>query len=353
MATSSSNTCQSTQQTSCMDFSSLAKTLHFNLPIKLDESNYIYWKTQILPAINALDLESFIDETKTPPSQFVTVQVSDESGGIRVEQHLNPEFQKWKNQKVVGQVTKCKSALEAWTKLQNLYSQKSMAKILNLRQQLQTIKKGSHSVSDFVLKIKNIGDALSAAGEEVSERDLLLSLMHGVGHEYDSVVVLISSQRSTMSLEEAQFLLLMHEQRIEELNSPIGFGGPTANYAANSIRGGNSGGYNRHGSRGRGRGGRFGGRKLYCQLCTKLGHHAFQCFHRFDQQFVRPQPSHYNNNTQQSSGNQAFIGQTQQHYNQSHNQQFSHGNQSQHSGFQQDSFSPVNFNQNQPQAHFN
>ncbi|KAL5856396.1 hypothetical protein ACOSQ3_003854 [Xanthoceras sorbifolium] len=124
-----------------------------------------------------------------------------------------------------------------------------MAKILNLRQQLQTIKKGSHSVSDFVLKIKNIGDALSAAGEEVSERDLLLSLMHGVGHEYDSVVVLISSQRSTMSLEEAQFLLLMHEQRIEELNSPTGFGGPTANYAANSIRGENSGGYNRHGSR--------------------------------------------------------------------------------------------------------
>ncbi|KAL5803915.1 hypothetical protein ACOSQ3_030715 [Xanthoceras sorbifolium] len=161
-----------------------------------------------------------------------------------------------------------------------------MAKILNLRQQLQTIKKGSHSVSDFVLKIKNIGDALSAAGEEVSERDLLLSLIHGVGHEYDSVVVLISSQRSTMSLEEAQFLLLMHEQIIEELNSPTGFGGPTANYAANSIRGGNSGGYNRHGSRGKGRGGRFGGRKLYCQLCTKPGHHAFQCFHRFNQQFL-------------------------------------------------------------------
>ncbi|KAL5787141.1 hypothetical protein ACOSP7_004090 [Xanthoceras sorbifolium] len=235
-----------------------------------------------------LYLESFIDETKTPPSQFVTVQVSDESGGIRVEQHLNPEYQKWKksdqillfwlistlSQKVVGQVTKCKSALEAWTKLQNMYSQKSM--------------KGSHSVSDFVLKIKNIGDALSAAGEEFSERDLLLSLMHGVGHEYDLVVVLISSQRSTMSLEEAQFLLLMHEQRIEELNSPTSFGGPTANYAANSVRGGNSGGYNRHGSRGRERGGCFGGRRLYCQLCTKPGHHAFQCFHRFDQQFVRP-----------------------------------------------------------------
>ncbi|KAL5753587.1 hypothetical protein ACOSP7_021807 [Xanthoceras sorbifolium] len=77
---SSSNTCltnqqtqqvqqtQQTQQSSSMDFGSLAKTLHFNLPIKLDENNYIYWKTQILPAVNALDLENFIDETKVPPS---------------------------------------------------------------------------------------------------------------------------------------------------------------------------------------------------------------------------------------------------------------------------------------------
>ncbi|KAL5761291.1 hypothetical protein ACOSQ2_020129 [Xanthoceras sorbifolium] len=138
-----------------------------------------------------------------------------------------------------------------------------MAKILNLRQQLQTIKKGSHSVSDFVLKIKNSRDALLTAREEVSERDLLLSLMHRVGLEYDAIVVLISSQRSTMSLEEAQFLLLMH-QRIEELNSPNSFGGPTANYAANSTREGNSKGFNRHGSKGRGRGGRFGGKKLYC-----------------------------------------------------------------------------------------
>ncbi|KAL5790184.1 hypothetical protein ACOSQ2_005072 [Xanthoceras sorbifolium] len=73
MASSSSNTCQQTQsqqsqQSSTMDFGFLAKTLHFNLPIKLDEDNYIYWKTQILPAVNALDLEEYIDSSKHPPS---------------------------------------------------------------------------------------------------------------------------------------------------------------------------------------------------------------------------------------------------------------------------------------------
>ncbi|KAL5823033.1 hypothetical protein ACOSQ4_020933 [Xanthoceras sorbifolium] len=119
-----------------------------------------------------------------------------------------------------------------------------------------------------------------------SQIDLLLSLMHGVGHEYDVVMVLISSQRMTMSLEEAQFLLLMHEQRIEQLNSPSNFRGIFANFATNNAgdrryhRSGSN--YNRGGQRGRGRGGKFGGRKLYCQLSTKPGHQVFQCFHRFD-----------------------------------------------------------------------
>ncbi|KAL5780818.1 hypothetical protein ACOSQ2_011555 [Xanthoceras sorbifolium] len=338
MASSSSDTCQQTQsqqtqQSSTMDFSSLAKTLHFNLSIKLDEDNYIYWKTQILPAINALNLEEYIDSSKHPLPQFINVQIPNETGGGRIEQQPNKEYQRWKksdqillcwlistlSQKVVGQVTKCKSSLEAWTKLENLYSQKSMAKILNLRQQLQTIRKGSHSISDFVLKIKNIGYALFTVGEEVSERDLLLSLMHGVGHEYDAVVVLISFQRMTMSLEEAQFQLLMHEQRIEQLNSPNNFEGISANFGANNAgdrrdqRGGSND--NRGGKRGRGRRGRFGGRKLYYQLCTKPGDQAFQCFHRFDQQFVRPQPSQYNNNNSSHSAaapTQAYFGQSSQ-----------------------------------------
>ncbi|KAL5840724.1 hypothetical protein ACOSQ4_013332 [Xanthoceras sorbifolium] len=183
MASSSSNTCQQTQSSS-MDFDSLAKTLHFNLLIKLDENNYIYWKTQILHAVNALDLKILLIALKKSDKILLFWLISTLS------------------QKVVGQVTKCKSSLEAWTKLQNLYSQKSMAKILNL--------------SDFVLKIKNIGDALSVAGEEVSKRDLLLSLMYGVGHEYDAVVVLISSQQTTMSLEEAQFFTTTHNTILEQ-----------------------------------------------------------------------------------------------------------------------------------------
>ncbi|KAL5843416.1 hypothetical protein ACOSQ4_009374 [Xanthoceras sorbifolium] len=137
-----------------------------------------------------------------------------------------------------------------------------MAKVISLRQKLQNLKKGSSSIGDYVMKIKEIGDALMSAGEKVKERDLVLSMLNGLGHDYDSVVVHIASQQQSIPLEEAQFLLVMHEQRIEQLNfsSQIDITGPNANFASNSFnagrgkRGGNQNN-NRGGHRGRGRGG--------------------------------------------------------------------------------------------------
>ncbi|KAL5822979.1 hypothetical protein ACOSQ3_020938 [Xanthoceras sorbifolium] len=94
-----------------------------------------------------------------------------------------------------------------------------MAKVLQLKQQLQVLKKGSSSIADFILKIKEIGDGLRSAGEVVTNCDLLLNVLNGLGHDFDPVVVMITSQESTMTLYEAQYMLMIHEQRIEHLNS--------------------------------------------------------------------------------------------------------------------------------------
>ncbi|KAL5778756.1 hypothetical protein ACOSQ2_009493 [Xanthoceras sorbifolium] len=49
------------------DYSTLAKTLKSNMPIKLDKTNYIYWKTQVMPAVRALDLEDYIYSSSVVP----------------------------------------------------------------------------------------------------------------------------------------------------------------------------------------------------------------------------------------------------------------------------------------------
>ncbi|KAL5753704.1 hypothetical protein ACOSP7_021924 [Xanthoceras sorbifolium] len=120
--------------------------------------------------------------------------------------------------------------------------------------------------------------------------------MSGLGHDYDPVVVLLSSQHKSVSLQDAQYMLMVHEQRIDQLNSAsqVEISNVASNYASNSksnnFRGGyssnNRGGNNRRG-RGRGRSGRWhSNNRLSCQVCGKNGHSALQCYRRFDQTFM-------------------------------------------------------------------
>ncbi|KAL5776400.1 hypothetical protein ACOSP7_009326 [Xanthoceras sorbifolium] len=56
-----------------IDYSSLAKTLNSNISMKLDKINYIYWKTQLMPAIIALDLEDYISSSSIIPEAYIIV----------------------------------------------------------------------------------------------------------------------------------------------------------------------------------------------------------------------------------------------------------------------------------------
>ncbi|KAL5822667.1 hypothetical protein ACOSQ3_020583 [Xanthoceras sorbifolium] len=194
------------------DFVALAKSINFNIPIKLDCGNYIYWKAQVLPAIEAFELDDFIFGLKPTPPKFIEV-VS--SNGYK-ETVINKEFTSWRkadkllvywllstiSPSIIGEVTSCATSCEVWNMLKCLYSQQSLAKMLQLKQRLQNEKKGSQYVSEFVLKVKALGDALKGAGEDVKDHDLMLSILNDIGHEYDPVAVLIASQKHTMSIQE-------------------------------------------------------------------------------------------------------------------------------------------------------
>ena len=137
------------------EFSSVSKCMNFNLPIKLGKNNHIYWKAQVLAAIQALDLEDYVCGLNQPSIKFVSVQSINESGETIVEQKMSQEYNNWKridklliswiystiSEGVIGQVIGCQTSFEVWNRLERLYPQQSIAKIASLRQQLQGIKK--------------------------------------------------------------------------------------------------------------------------------------------------------------------------------------------------------------------
>ncbi|KAL5752957.1 hypothetical protein ACOSQ2_023464 [Xanthoceras sorbifolium] len=150
---------------------------------------------------------------------------------------------------------------------------------MQLQSQMHHTTKGNMSILEYILKIRNLADCLVAAGQPISDRDLLMNILEGVGSEFDAVVVNITSMQSSISVQEAQFLLMSYEAILNQQAS-----------SSNFQRGNNQ--QHMRGRRGRGRGkgkGRFGGRSVY-QLCRKLGHYSAICFHCFDQSFQGNMP---------------------------------------------------------------
>ncbi|KAK0577492.1 hypothetical protein LWI29_033906 [Acer saccharum] len=87
---------------------------------------------------------------------------------------------------------------------------------MQLKLQLQTLKKGGSSMSEYLMKKKSIMDALAYIGTALTTDDKIMYILNGLGAEYDSFVIPITSMPGNYnySLPEISALLLTHEARI-------------------------------------------------------------------------------------------------------------------------------------------
>ncbi|KAH6782809.1 hypothetical protein C2S51_008102 [Perilla frutescens var. frutescens] len=146
------------------------------------------------------------------------------------------------SESMLGYVTRCQTSRDMWIVLASLFQSSSKARVMQLRLQLQTQKKGDQSVEDFFFKMRGLADLLAAAGQPVSDEDLTLHILAGFGGEYDAVVVNLTNRSESLNLQEVQYALQAHEIR-RQIHSMFEFP------AAKPINGG-------RGFFNRGRGGR-------------------------------------------------------------------------------------------------
>lgn len=65
---------------------------------------------------------------------------------------------------------------------------------MNYKFQLQTLKKGHLSMKDYLMKMICICDILAACGRPVSEEDQVLSILAGLGPEFEPTVAVLTSR---------------------------------------------------------------------------------------------------------------------------------------------------------------
>ena len=62
--------------------------------------------------------------------------------------------------------------------------------MLQLRLSLQKTKKGDGSIEDYILKMKSLVNSLMAAGKQISDDELTLYILRGLGLEFEAAIVL-------------------------------------------------------------------------------------------------------------------------------------------------------------------
>jgi hypothetical protein len=252
----------------------------------LDLDNYGTWSFNMKNLLIMKDLWDAIeddDNTKTAKALSLI--------GLNVKEQHFPT------------IVKCTTAKEAWEALETVYKSKSIARRLQLRRQLTSLKKGNaEPLTKYIARARTLMADLVLAGHDVKETDVVLSVLSGLPRDYATVIAVIETSDEEYTLDKLLTKLLLVEQRITNDNGDTkafyastggngrpnfgnqgnrGYPGKTT-YGNNGYRGNSSykpaGSGNAH-SGGHNQGS-SGGNNHYgkkCYYCGKLGHLKAEC----------------------------------------------------------------------------
>ena len=215
------------------------------MTMKLDSSNYIVWKHQILMVLETYSLFELLDDTQPIPEKFL----KDLSGSVTVI--IIPDYSIWKLKEkalltfisstltpsILALIVGCHLAIEVWKVLENHFSSISRSHIMNLKGELHNIRKGCDSVDVYLQKIKVVRDKLMAVGVILDDEELLHIAIKGLPKEYNAFR---SAIRTQVSFDELTTLLGAEEESLNDSNDVK----ETFAMAVNATPRSGGGGYN-------------------------------------------------------------------------------------------------------------
>lgn len=187
------------------------------LPLKLTGShNFATWKAQIEMLLHGHDLYGFLDGTHpAPPNTIID----------KDKETPNPAFKLWFRQDKLIQnallasvdptlastVATADSAKSAFESLHTAFANKSQTRIFSLCDQLARVTKDNRSVAEYLRNIRSLADELATAGSLVTNAELVVKILSGLGKEFYTIAGAIRARESPISYEELYEKLLDHE----------------------------------------------------------------------------------------------------------------------------------------------
>ena len=144
---------------------------------KLSRTNYVLWRTQIIPQLRGAGVFGYVDGTQPEPAKLlVTTKDNKETSTpnplhpiwVREDQQVLGYLLSNLTKEVLLTVTTVTTAGALWTTLAGMFSSQSASRINNIRTSLINAQKGNLSVASYFAAMRGYADELAAAGTESS-----------------------------------------------------------------------------------------------------------------------------------------------------------------------------------------
>lgn len=187
----------------------------------LTESNYHVWKDD---AENAMIL-GLIDAIESDDQPTKNDRVARAWLVMNVSQHLR------------SLVRGCETALDVWDKLKEEYETNGLAGLMDIMQQLLHLQlgetdEGEETIASYYSRVRQLGNAFDAAGENLSETLLCLAALNGLPETYAVHKVMLTAgnkrdekktdekQNHTLRLVDVFATLQQAEQSMKDISRP-------------------------------------------------------------------------------------------------------------------------------------
>jgi len=210
----------------------LISSISTSVNVKLDDSNYPNWKFQLQLLLESNGIMGYVDGLLPyPPQHDSNYDESSITSSFPTDEYI---VWKMHDRAIMQLITAILSPIDMscaigsisskdlWTKLKEQFSTVSRTSIFQMKSNLQTIKKGLDSISQYLHRIKEARVYLSTAEVFFADEDIVILALNGLPAEYNTFKCVIRGRESVISLKDFRSQLLAEEMIVDtSVHNPI------------------------------------------------------------------------------------------------------------------------------------
>ncbi|KAH9609129.1 hypothetical protein KSS87_004494 [Heliosperma pusillum] len=186
---------------------------------ELTPSTYRAWSRQIEDLLFGYDLFKYLDTSHPCPSSTIEDATSKKqvpnpahATWLRQDRLLSGAIRGTINSSITPLLLTTKTASEIWNKLRSTYASQSRGHILQIKDRLRSISKGTSSATDYMQSIRTCVDELAHMGKGMDDEDIIAKVLDGLDTAlYRSLIDAIKHRDTLISFDALHERLLQFD----------------------------------------------------------------------------------------------------------------------------------------------